>query len=240
MGLCKGGTHLSKETILVIEDEEDIQELLRYNLERDGYAVISCLTGEDGLLSLEQERPDLVLLDLMLPGLDGKEICRRLKRDDATSDIPIIMLTARGEESDIVAGLELGADDYVTKPFSPKVLTARVGAVMRRARASAAPANGGEAVVRIHDLVIHPGRHEVLSGGEPVNLSSTEFGILHFLAGRPGWVYTRRQILRGVHGEDHPVLDRSIDVQIASLRGKLGDRGELIETVRGVGYRFAE
>nr|MBC8425039.1 winged helix-turn-helix domain-containing protein [bacterium] len=173
------------------------------------------------------------------PGLDGKEICRQLKRDDATSDIPIIMLTARGEESDIVAGLELGADDYVTKPFSPKILTARVGAVLRRARA-APEAGDAAAVVRTHDLVIHPGRHEVLADGALVPMSSTEFGILHFLARRPGWVYTRRQILRGVHGEDHPVLDRSIDVQIASLRGKLGGRGALIETVRGVGYRFSE
>ena len=231
---------MAKETILIIEDEEDIQELLRYNLERDGYEVVGCLTGEDGLRALESKRPDLVLLDLMLPGLDGKEICRRLKREEGTADIPIIMLTARGEESDIVAGLELGADDYVTKPFSPKVLSARVGAVLRRARESAVVGDPATNVVRIHDVVIHPGRHEVLADGEPVDLSSTEFGILHFLAGRPGWVYTRRQILRGVHGEDHPVLDRSIDVQIASLRSKLGERGHLIETVRGVGYRFME
>lgn len=234
---------MPKETILVIEDEEDIQELLRYNLERDGYAVVSCLSGEDGLRTIEDRRPDLILLDLMLPGMDGKEICRRLKRDAATADIPVIMLTARGEESDIVAGLELGADDYVSKPFSTKILTARVGAVLRRAAAAAAadPATDRAArVIEVHDLVIHPGRHEVLADGEPVPLSSTEFGILHFLAGRPGWVYTRRQILRGVHGEDHPVLDRSIDVQIASLRGKLGERGGLIETVRGVGYRFQE
>ena len=231
---------MAKELILVIEDEEDIQELLRYTLERDGYEVVSCLTGEDGLRAIDEKRPALILLDLMLPGMDGKEICRKLKRDAATADIPIVMLTARGEESDIVAGLELGADDYVTKPFSTKVLAARIGAVLRRAVARGGDEDGFDKVVRIHDLVIHPGRHEVLAAGAPVILSSTEFGILRFLAGRPGWVYTRRQILRGVHGENHPVLDRSIDVQIASLRGKLGERGDLIETVRGVGYRFME
>ncbi len=233
---------MAKETILVIEDEEDIQELLRYNLERDGYGVVPCLSGEDGLRAIEVRRPDLILLDLMLPGLDGKEICRRLKREDATADIPVIMITARGEESDIVSGLELGADDYITKPFSTKVLAARVGAVLRRAAAERSqPAEERrDRVIEVHDLVIHPGRHEVLADGEPVALSSTEFDILRFLAGRPGWVYTRRQILRGVHGEDHPVLDRSIDVQIASLRAKLGERGSLIETVRGVGYRFQE
>ena len=231
---------MARETIFIIEDEEDIQELLRYNLEREGYAVTGFLTGEDGLQVIGEKRPDLILLDLMLPGLDGKEICRQLKRDESTADIPIIMLTARGEESDIVAGLELGADDYITKPFSPKVLSARVGAVLRRMKSSSTPEDLSAKVLRLQDLVIHPGRHEVLAAGEVVELSSTEFGILHFMACRPGWVYTRRQILRGVHGEDHPVLDRSIDVQIASLRNKLGDHGALIETVRGVGYRFAE
>ena len=177
----------------------------------------------------------------MLPGLDGKSVCRRLKEDAATRAIPVIMVTARGEESDIVAGLELGADDYVTKPFSPKVLTARVGTVLRRVQQGGVRSEPLESgVIRFDDLVIHPGRHEVTAAGEIVEISSTEFGILRFLASRPGWVFTRRQILRGVHGEDHPVLDRSIDVQIASLRRKMGERGSLIETVRGVGYRFAE
>jgi len=228
---------MAKDTILIVEDEEDIQELVRYTLEREGHVVVAAETGEKGLAAVRGARPALILLDLMLPGLDGREVCRRLKQDEATRSIPVIMLTARGEEADIVAGLELGADDYITKPFSTKVLAARVGAVLRRA-ARAVPA--AQAVIEIDDLTIHPGRHEVTVAGNKVELSSTEFGILQFLARRPGWVFTRRQIVRGVHGEDHPVLDRSIDVQIASLRRKLADRGDLVETVRGVGYRFAE
>ncbi len=228
---------MAKDTILIVEDEEDIQELVRYTLEREGHVVVAAETGEKGLAAVRGARPALILLDLMLPGLDGREVCRRLKQDEATRSIPVIMLTARGEEADIVAGLELGADDYITKPFSTKVLAARVGAVLRRA-ARAVPA--AQDVIEIDDLTIHPGRHEVTVAGNKVELSSTEFGILQFLARRPGWVFTRRQIVRGVHGEDHPVLDRSIDVQIASLRRKLADRGDLVETVRGVGYRFAE
>jgi len=228
---------MAKDTILIVEDEEDIQELVRYTLEREGHIVVAAETGEKGLAAVRGARPALILLDLMLPGLDGKEVCRRLKQEEATRSIPVIMLTARGEEADIVAGLELGADDYITKPFSTKVLAARVGAVLRRA-ARTVPA--AQDVIEIDDLTIHPGRHEVTVAGNKVELSSTEFGILQFLARRPGWVFTRRQIVRGVHGEDHPVLDRSIDVQIASLRRKLADRGDLVETVRGVGYRFAE
>ncbi len=228
---------MAKDTILIVEDEEDIQELVRYTLEREGHIVVAAETGEKGLAAVRGARPALILLDLMLPGLDGREVCRRLKQDEATRSIPVIMLTARGEEADIVAGLELGADDYITKPFSTKVLAARVGAVLRRA-ARTVPA--AQDVIEIDDLVIHPGRHEVTVAGNKVELSSTEFGILQFLARRPGWVFTRRQIVRGVHGEDHPVLDRSIDVQIASLRRKLAERGDLVETVRGVGYRFAE
>ena len=228
---------MAKDTILIVEDEEDIQELVRYTLEREGHIVVAAETGEKGLAAVRGARPALILLDLMLPGLDGKEVCRRLKQEEATRSIPVIMLTARGEEADIVAGLELGADDYITKPFSTKVLAARVGAVLRRT-ARAVPA--AQDVIEIGDLTIHPGRHEVTVAGSKVDLSTTEFGILQFLARRPGWVFTRRQIVRGVHGEDHPVLDRSIDVQIATLRRKLAERGDLVETVRGVGYRFAE
>ncbi|MDO9693195.1 MAG: response regulator transcription factor [Candidatus Latescibacteria bacterium] len=228
---------MAKDTILIVEDEEDIQELVRYTLEREGHVVVAAETGEKGLAAVLGARPALILLDLMLPGLDGKEVCRRLKQQEETRSIPVIMLTARGEEADIVAGLELGADDYITKPFSTKVLAARVGAVLRRT-ARTVPAT--QDVIEIDDLTIHPGRHEVTVAGSKVDLSTTEFGILQFLARRPGWVFTRRQIVRGVHGEDHPVLDRSIDVQIATLRRKLGDRGDLVETVRGVGYRFAE
>jgi two-component system phosphate regulon response regulator PhoB len=230
---------MSEHRILVVEDEEDILELLRFNLAREGHAVLTSASGEDGLELARAERPDLILLDLMLPGLDGREICRRLKQDPETRHIPVVMVTARGEESDIVAGLELGADDYVTKPFSPRILTARVAAVLRRASRTAAPAED-DGVLRTHALTIHSGRHEVTADGAKVDLSSTEFDILRYLARRPGWVFTRRQILQGVHGEDHPVLDRSIDVQIASLRRKLGAHGQLVETVRGVGYRFSE
>jgi two-component system phosphate regulon response regulator PhoB len=173
----------------------------------------------------------------MLPGLDGLSVCKRLKQDPRTKEIPIVMVTAKGEESDIVAGLELGAEDYVTKPFSPKVLIARVRTVLRRMEKGAV---GEDETISIHDLVIHPGRHEVLVDGKPVDLTYTEFRVLHYLARRPGWVFTRYQIVDAVHGQDYPVTERSVDVQIAGLRKKLGHAGQYIDTVRGVGYRFRE
>lgn len=228
---------MAKANILVIEDEEDILELVRYNLAKEGYEVICATTGEEGLVVARSKLPTLVVLDLMLPGVDGLEVCRLLKTDPKTRDIPIVILTARSEEADIVAGLELGADDYITKPFSPRVLVARVRAVLRRSRKEPVPET---ATVRIHDLVIHPGRHEVLVEGEPVELTYTEFGILHFLARHPGWVFTRSQIVDAVRGDDYPVTDRSVDVQIVGLRKKLGPHGRYIETVRGVGYRLGE
>jgi two-component system phosphate regulon response regulator PhoB len=228
---------MPKERILVVEDEEEIQELVRYNLAREGYDVLCVGSGEEALRSAGAERPDLVVLDLMLPGLDGLEVCRRLKRGKASGQIPIVMLTAKGEESDVVAGLELGADDYITKPFSPRVLVARIKAVLRRAAGE--PADPG-AAVRIHELVIHPGRHEVLLGGRPIVLTPTEFHVLHFLASRPGWVFTRYQIADAVHEGDALVTDRSVDVQIAGLRKKLGSAAAHIETVRGVGYKFKD
>ncbi len=225
------------EKILVVEDEEDILELLTFNLQKEGYRITGVSAGEEGLRAAGKEQPDLILLDLMLPGVDGLEVCRRLKGDHKTAHIPIVMLTAKSEESDVVTGLELGADDYVTKPFSPRVLIARVRSVLRR-RSRQAPDN--EEAVKVHDVLIHPGRHEVLVANEPVDLTSTEFRILRFLAGRLGWVFTRDQIIDAVHGDDYPVTDRSIDVQIMWLRKKLGDAGQYIETVRGVGYRFRE
>lgn len=228
---------MSKSTILVVEDERDIQEMITYNLRREGYHVREATSGESALASIKSQQPDLVLLDLMLPGLDGLEICRRLKKDPRTEHIPIIMLTARGDETDVVTGLELGADDYITKPFSPKVLAARLRSVLRRKR-SAAPSE--HEPVTVGELSIHPGKHEVLAGGQPVQLTQTEFRILHALARRPGWVFTRYQIVDAVHGDDHDVTDRSVDVQIVSLRRKLGDFGSLIETVRGVGYRLKD
>ena len=229
---------MSKETILVVEDEEDIQELVRYNLAKEGHRVLLAGTSEDGLRAARTELPGLILLDLMLPGVDGLEVCRILKADAKTRHIPVVMLTAKGEESDVVAGLELGADDYITKPFSPKVLIARMRAVLRRRAASSA--DSGDSPVKAHDLVIHPGRHEVVHRGKSIDLTATEFKLLHFLARRPGWVFTRQQIVDGVKGEDYPVTDRAVDVQIVGLRKKLGSAGELIETVRGVGYRFKE
>jgi two-component system phosphate regulon response regulator PhoB len=228
---------MAKEHILVVEDEDDIQELVRYNLAKEGYRVIQALSGEEGFKAAKSSNPDLIVLDLMLPGLDGLEVCRLLKADPKTSHTPIVILTAKGEEADVVTGLELGADDYITKPFSPKVLVARLRAVLRRkARESVDEA----APLKIREIVIHPGRHEVLVKGKPVQLTFTEFQLLHFLAKRPGWVFTRQQIVDEIKGEDYPVTDRSVDVQVVGLRKKLGPCGECIETVRGVGYRFKE
>jgi two-component system, OmpR family, alkaline phosphatase synthesis response regulator PhoP len=227
-----------KATILVVEDEAEILELISYNLGKEGYGVETAVTGEDALTRIRQKPPDLVLLDLMLPGVDGLEVCKSIKGDSATRHIPIIMLTAKSEEADIVTGLELGADDYITKPFSRRVLLARVKAVLRRD--AAGMQQDDSKLVRIHDLVINPGRHEVLLNGEAISLTLTEFRVLHFLADRPGWVFTRSQIVEAVRGDDYPVTDRSVDVQIVGLRKKLGDAGRYIETVRGVGYRFME
>lgn len=230
---------MSRETILVVDDEEDILELVSYNLSREGYQVHRAATGEEGLESVRTTLPDLVVLDLMLPGVDGLEVCKQIKADSRTSHIPIIMLTAKGDEADMVTGLELGADDYVPKPFSPRVLLARVKTVLRRRGAVAAP-EGDSKTITIHGLVINPGRHEVSVKGKVVELTFTEFRILHTLAKRPGWVFSRYQIVDAVRGEDYPVTDRSVDVQIAALRKKLGSYGRYIETVRGIGYRFKD
>lgn len=228
---------MAKEKILVVEDEDDIQELLKFNLGKDGYLVQAEATGEAGVEAARRWGPDLILLDLMLPRMDGLEVCRVLKADHRTQTIPIVMLTAKGEEADVVTGLEVGADDYITKPFSPKVVVARIRNILRRrARAQVDDASP----LRIHELVIHPGRHEVMLKGKRVDLTFTEFRLLHVLARRPGWVYTRQQIVDAVRGEDYPVTDRSVDVQIVGLRRKLGSFEHYIETVRGVGYRFME
>jgi len=228
---------MAKEKILVVDDEEDILELLRFNLLREGYNVSCAASGEEALRLAQSEIPDLLVQDLMLPGIDGLEVTKILKNDSRTRDIPIVMLTAKGEEADIVTGLELGADDYITKPFSPRVLVARVRAVLRR---KVKEYKEETPVLRIHDIVIHPGRHEVLVNDKPVQLTLTEFGILNYLARRPGWVFTRSQIMDAVKGEDYFVTDRSVDVQIVGLRKKLCNAGKYIETVRGVGYRFKE
>jgi len=226
----------SAPRILVVDDEEDLAELVRYNLTRDGYQVECVGSGEDALKSVRRELPDLIVLDLMLPAVDGLEVCRRLKADAKTRDVPIVMLTAKGEDTDVVAGLEKGADDYIAKPFSPRVLGARVRALLRRNDARRQAER--ETTIDVHELSIHPGRHEVKLAGEPVDLTYTEFALLQFLARRPGWAYTRTQIVDAVKGEDYPVTERSVDVQVAGLRKKLGAFGSYIETVRGVGYRF--
>ncbi|MEN8006627.1 MAG: response regulator transcription factor [Candidatus Krumholzibacteriota bacterium] len=228
---------MSGEHVLIVEDEEDIAELLEYNLQRHGYIPTSVHTGEDGLNQSQEAHPDLILLDLMLPGLSGLEVCRKLKGDPGTEKIPVIMLTAKGEEEDVIAGFDAGADDYVTKPFRPKILLARVKAVLRR---GAARRVGEEDVLEFDTISIHPGRHEVTVKGNIVDLTRTEFRILHFLASRPGWVFTRTQIVRSVHGDDYPVTGRSVDVQIAALRRKMGEAGKLIHTVRGIGYKMGE
>lgn len=230
---------MSKERILIIEDEEDILALVQYNLLREGYRVSCAVSGEDGLQLARTEIPDLILLDLMLPGMDGLDVCRALKKAPATARIPVIMLTAKGEETDVVAGLELGADDYIPKPFSPRVLIARLRTVLRRLERDAAPTDKS-GVLRINEMTIHPGRNEVLVKDEPVELTFTEFRVLLLLAGRPGWVFTRNQIVDAVRGESYAVTERAVDVQIVGLRRKLGEAGNYIETVRGVGYRFKD
>jgi len=229
---------MAKESILVVEDEADIQDLIVRTLTREGYPVQAAGTGEDARDMIKASPPSLVLLDLMLPGIDGLELCRILKRDSATEGIPIMMLTAKGEESDIVAGLELGADDYMTKPFSPNVLLARIRAVLRRGVKP--PVQQNESTVSIHELEIHPGRREVRVEGNLVELTFTEFHVLLALASRPGWVFTRNQIVEAVRGDDYPVTERAVDVQIVGLRKKLGIVADYIDTVRGVGYRFKE
>ncbi len=228
---------MSKKHILVIEDEKDILELVEYNLIKNGFDVTCVETGEDSLNKTCTIMPDLLVLDLMLPGLDGLDVCKILKTNPQTQNIPIIMLTAKGEESDIVKGLEMGADDYITKPFSPKVLIARVRAVLRRHLETTSQKGD---IIQFHNIVINPGRHEVLMEGKPIDLTFTEFQVLCLLGQRPGWVFTRNQIIEAVRGDDYPVTDRSVDVQIVGLRKKLGPYGQYIETVRGVGYRLKE
>ena len=228
---------MAKEKILVVDDEEDIIELVRFNLSKDGYRIDSSLTGEDALKKVRSDSFDLIILDLMLPGIDGLEVTRKLRDNPKTRSVPIVMLTAKGEEPDIVTGLELGADDYITKPFSPRILIARVRAVLRRKTTE--PVDE-KTVIKIHDFEINTGTRGVTVGGRPMELTYTEFQVLFHLAHRPGWVFTRTQIVDAVRGDDYPVTDRSVDVQIVGLRKKLGDHGKYIETVRGVGYRFRE
>jgi len=228
---------MAKEKILVVEDEKDIMELVTYNLAKEHYQVQGCATGEDAMKLLPEFKPDLVVLDLMLPGLDGLEVCKHIKQRAETSKIGIIIVTAKDDEADIVTGLELGADDYLTKPFSPRVLTARVKALLRRSKIKEPNA---DTVLQFDGIYIHPGKREVKFHDEDIKLTNMEFRILHFLASHRGWAYTRTQIVSAVRGEDFAVTDRSVDTIIVGLRKKLGKHAHYIETVRSVGYRFEE
>lgn len=225
------------QTVLIVEDDRDIRELVRYNLEKEGYTVLTEPEGSNVLETVRSSKPDLVILDLMLPGKDGLSICREIRAESEVRNTAIIMVTAKSEDIDVVTGLEVGADDYITKPFSPRVLIARVRAVLRRDDAA------GEDSLRTlgrGGIEIDGERHRVKAGGKVLDLTSTEFRVLEFLARRPGIVFSRYQIVDAVKGEDYPVTDRSVDVQIVGLRRKLGDFSDYIETVRGVGYRFKE
>ncbi|MFQ5505611.1 MAG: response regulator [Planctomycetota bacterium] len=229
---------MKQEKIVVIEDEPDIREVIEHTMSREGYRVRATGDGAEGLRLVKKEAPDAVLLDLMLPGLDGIEVCRKLKEDALTRAIPIVMVTAKGEESDIVLGLRIGADDYVTKPFSPRELVARVKAVLRRGPLR--EERGARERIARDELVIDQGRHEVRVAGEALSFTATEFRLLHFLASHPGRVFTRDHLLSRVIGEDALVMDRNIDVHVKAIRKKLGSCRDLIETVRGVGYRFRD
>ena len=226
----------NKNHILVVDDEKAILELIQVNLEQSGFQVTTVKTGETALKKARSIEPDLIVLDLMLPGIDGLDVCRILKSDKETEDISVIMLTAKGSEEDIVKGLELGADDYLTKPFSPKVLVARIKALIRRNSKK----DIDNEIINFKDLRIHCGKREVSNSGNLLELTYSEFQILHLLITNPGWVYTRNQIIEAIRGDNYPVTDRSIDFQIVGLRKKLLDYGKYISTVRGVGYRFKE
>ena len=227
----------AKAKIIVVEDEADILDVIEYNLTREGFKVLGFRDGEQGLEAIKGEEPQLVLLDLMLPGIDGIEICKKVKEDPLTRDVPVIMITAKTEESDVVLGLGVGADDYVSKPFSPKELVARVKAVLRRAPLKETVVKSDR--ITIDGFVIDNTRHEVTIDGEPVTMTATEFKMLHFLASHPGRVFSREQLLSKVVGSDTVVIDRNVDVHIRSIRKKLGENHRsLIDTVRGVGYRF--
>ena len=225
-----------KKTILIIEDEPDIQDLLEFHLKKEGYNVLTASDGEKGINIARKQSPNLILLDLLLPGIKGLDVCRDLKDDVNTSKINIIMVTALGQEENIVKGLETGADDYVSKPFNMSILLARISAVLRR---NITDINNNPDTVHINGIKIIPRLREVTAGQQKItDLTFTEFQIIHLLATHPGWVFTRYQIIDKIRGDNYPVTDRSVDFQIVGLRKKLGDHGKLIETIRGVGYRF--
>lgn len=221
--------------ILIVEDDEDILEMIAYNLKKESYKVLTALDGEKAVLEANKKQPDLIILDLMLPGIDGLDVCKTLKKDEATARIPIIMVTAKSQEVDKIVGLELGADDYITKPFSPKELLARIKAVLRRYKMPVI-----EKRIVKGDLIVDKVKFKVIVFGKEILLTSKEFKILEYLSRNPGIVLSRDKILDGAFGYDVVVSDRTIDAHIKSLRKKLGKARDYIETVRGIGYRFKE
>ena len=225
--------------ILITDDEEPIRELIKYNVEKNGYETVCAENALQAVQLARSEKPSLLILDLMLPDMSGLDVCRILKGDESTRSIPIIMVTAKTEESDIVTGLELGADDYITKPFSPKVLLARILSVLRRSQNFNSGATAGD-VLTAGPVSVDIPRHEVLVEGKRSDFTATEFAILEHLVRHAGQVFSRQQIINAIKGADYPVTERAIDVQILSIRHKLADAGcrEMIETIRGVGYRF--
>ena len=231
---------MDRKHILIVEDDEDIQQLVSFNLIKAGFHVSCADDGEAGLAQIAETDFDCLILDLMLPGMSGYEVCRAIRENEKKNKLPIVMLTAKGEENDIVTGLEAGGDDYITKPFSPKVLVARIHSVLRRGQqdSSENATEKDEEIFRYDDLVIDLGHHEVRLGTEIIVLTVTEFNVLRLLAARPGWVFSRQAIIDSVRGYDYSVTPRAIDVQVFGLRKKLGVAGKRIETVRGIGYRF--
>ncbi|MCC5827987.1 MAG: response regulator transcription factor [Phycisphaeraceae bacterium] len=235
------GTPVGDCTVMVVEDEPDLQDLLRYNLNRQGYKVVCADSAEQGLKQIQRQPPNLIVLDLMLPGMDGLEFCRLLRKDPQTANLPVLILTAKGEEADIVTGLDTGADDYLAKPFSPRVMLARVKALLRRGQTATEGDSGSQSnLISVKAMAIDSDKHEVRVAGRRVDLTATEFKMLWLLASKPGRVFTRQQIITAIHGQYAAVTDRSVDVQIVTLRRKLGEHGSDVETVRGVGYRFRE
>jgi two-component system phosphate regulon response regulator PhoB/two-component system alkaline phosphatase synthesis response regulator PhoP len=229
-------TPSKKPLIVAIDDEPDILQLITVHLEKSGFLVKTFLKAGPFFTFIEKGIPDLIILDLMLPDFDGLEVCKSLKNDPRWADIPVLMLTAKGDETDIVLGLELGADDYMVKPFSPKELLARIKAILRRGKVIR-PERSEEIIIE-DDLVINLSRHEVYVHDQKVELTRTEFTILRIMAEKPGWVFSREKLLIKLWGDDKYVIDRTIDVHIKNLRDKLGKLGSWIKNVRGVGYKL--
>ncbi|MBN1409560.1 MAG: response regulator transcription factor [Spirochaetales bacterium] len=232
---------MAQGTVLIVDDDKQIRELITFNLSREGYRSLTAKSGEEAILLVEKHRPDLIVLDLMLPGIDGLTVCRKVKENAVTSQIPVLMLTAKSEDSDVVLGLEMGADDYLTKPFSPRVLLARIKSLFRRIKAEPAEEEQeNKKIIIIHGLIIDPVRFLVELDKYEIKLSATEFAILYLLASHPDQVFPREQIIDRIKGKEYFVTARSVDVQILNIRRKLGSYSGCIETVRGVGYRLRE